>query len=75
MSERIRGKTVLWIGSAYGLIVGLMTLPDPLRLTRRLIGDNVDTWLYYWNDWWLGQAIHEGRNWFLTPYSFQQFSF
>ncbi len=70
MSERLRRKTVLWIGGAYALIVGLMTLPDPLRLTQQLIGDNVDTWIFYWNNWWLGQAIHEGRDWLLTTHLF-----
>ena len=58
MTKQSRWKSIMWIGCVYALIVGLLTMPDPLRLTNRLIGDNVDNWIFYWNNWWVGQAIH-----------------
>lgn len=70
MNKRIGFKTVLWVGAVYALIVGLMTFPDPLRLTARLIGDSVDNWIFYWNNWWLEKAIKEGHDWFETIYLF-----
>jgi len=60
----------LWVGGVYLLIIGVMTLPNPLRLTRELIGDSVDNWIFYWNNWWLGKAIQEGLPWFETSYLF-----
>ncbi len=60
----------LGVPAAYGLAVGLMTFPAPLHLTDRLIGNNIDNWIFYWNNWWLGQALREGHNWFFTPYLF-----
>lgn len=60
----------LAIPVAYGLAVGLMTYPAVLHLTDRLIGNNVDNWIFYWNNWWLEQALREGHNWFFTPYLF-----
>jgi hypothetical protein len=56
--------------AAYALVVGLMTFPALLHLSDRLIGNNVDNWIYYWNNWWLRQALAEGRDWFFTPYLF-----
>lgn len=55
---------------AYAVLVVLMTLPASLHLSQQLIGNNIDNWIFYWNDWWLGQAISEGRSWFDTPYLF-----
>jgi len=52
------------------LITGLMVWPAPLHLSQRLIGNNIDNWIFYWNNWWLEQAIGEGHNWFYTPYLF-----
>jgi len=52
------------------LVVVLMTLPASLRLSQKLVGNNIDNWIFYWNNWWLERAIHEGHNWFFTPYLF-----
>jgi len=57
-------------GITYALIVGLMTLPASLHLSQCLIGNNIDNWIFYWNNWWLERAIVEGHNWFSTPYMF-----
>ncbi len=60
----------LAVPAAYALIVGLMTYPALLRLSDRLIGNNVDNWIYYWNNWWLQTAVAQGHDWFFTPYLF-----
>lgn len=63
-------RTKLGILLAYALIVILMTWPAPLNLSQRLIGNNLDDWIFYWNNWWFEQAIAEGHSWFSTPYLF-----
>ncbi len=63
-------RSVLAVGLIYALAVVLMTLPASLQLSQRLIGNNVDNWIFYWNNWWLERAIVEGHNWFSTPYLF-----
>ncbi len=70
MKQRSPWRTALGIGVAYALVVGLMTMPAPLRLSQQLIGNNIDNWIFYWNNWWLERAIVEGQNWFQTPYLF-----
>jgi hypothetical protein len=70
MKQHSRWRMLLAIGAVYALMVGLMTMPAPLRLSRHLIGNNIDNWIFYWNNWWLERAIVEGQNWFHTPYLF-----
>jgi hypothetical protein len=65
-----RRRVTLGAGVAYALIIGLVSLPAPLQLSQRLLGHSVDTWIFYWNDWWLERAIDEGHNWLSTPYLF-----
>jgi hypothetical protein len=63
---------LLWllIGVSYVALVLVLTWPAVRTLGGRLIGNNVDNWIFYWDDWWLGQAIAEGHNIFQTPYMF-----
>ncbi len=70
IQHRPRWQLALGIGAAYAVIVALLTMPAPLRLSQQLIGNNIDNWIYYWNNWWLERAIAEGQNWFQTPYLF-----
>ncbi|MBN2007117.1 MAG: hypothetical protein JXA21_27445 [Anaerolineae bacterium] len=58
----------LWL--FFGLLVGVMSLPAPLTLSTKLIGNNVDNWIFYWNDWWLKTALSEHHALFFTPYAF-----
>ena len=58
------------VGLCYALVVILMTLPTSIHPGRALMGNTVDTWIFYWNNWWIGQAIREGHDWFSTPYLF-----
>ncbi len=62
----------LVVGAAalYGLLTGLLALPGTVRLSTHLIGNNVDNWIFYWNNWWVETAIEEGHRWFFTPYAF-----
>ena len=62
--------TAFWLLVGYAFIVVLMTWPSSLHLSHRLIGNNMDDWIFYWNNWWLERAIVEGHDWFFTPYLF-----
>jgi len=61
---------ILGVAVAYALAIGLMALPASLQLSRRLLGHSIDTWIFYWNNWWLERAIVEGHDWLFTPYLF-----
>jgi len=63
-------RTRLGVLFAYALIVIIMSWPAPLDLSQRLIGNNLDNWIFYWNNWWFEQVIAEGQTWFYTPYLF-----
>ena len=65
-----RSRTILRVSIAYGVVVIVMTLPAVAHLSRRLIGNNVDNWVFFWNDWWLERAVIEGHSPFSTPYLF-----
>lgn len=69
-SPRTRVLRALAVAAAYALLTVLMTFPAVLDLGRRLIGNNVDNWVFYWNNWWLGRALGEGLDWTFTPYLF-----
>jgi hypothetical protein len=62
--------TALLVGVTYALTVVAMTWPAVVHLPDRLIGNNVDNWLYYWNDWWLERVFLERRSPFATPYMY-----
>jgi hypothetical protein len=70
MEKKRRRQTLLSAGIIYALAVILMTLPSSFQLFQRLIGNNIDNWIFYWNNWWLERAIIEGRDWFQCPYIF-----
>ncbi len=63
-------KRHLGVWVFFGLLVGIMTLPAPFTLSTKLIGNNVDNWIFYWNDWWLETALSEQISPFFTPYAF-----
>ncbi|MBN1813302.1 MAG: hypothetical protein JXA14_15810 [Anaerolineae bacterium] len=64
-SLRLRGVGIDLLALAgYLLLTVLMTLPVPELLTTRLVGHGGDTWVHYWNNWWVGQALERG----VTPY-------
>jgi hypothetical protein len=68
--NRAHVSAALIVPMAYALAVSLMTWPAPLHLSQRLIGNNIDNWIFYWNNWWLERAITERHGWFFTPYLF-----
>ena len=58
------------VGLAYALLVGFMTWPAISTLGQRLIGDNEDAWIFFWNNWWLREALTSDLNLFSTQYLF-----
>ncbi|RMG98962.1 MAG: hypothetical protein D6706_06450, partial [Chloroflexi bacterium] len=54
----------------YALCISLMTWPATIRLNQQLIGNNIDNWIFYWNNWWFKQATLTGQSWFFTDYLF-----
>lgn len=67
---RLKARPFLATAVAYLLLVVAMTWPLALNLTQRLAGNNIDNWLYVWNNWWLRQVIAHGESLFFTPYLF-----
>lgn len=53
-----------------GLLVVVMTAPAIFNLSTKLIGNNVDNWIFYWNNWWLQEVLAGGHRFFATPYLF-----
>ncbi len=45
----------------YVLLTLLMTYPLVIHLTTRLVGQGGDPWVHYWNTWWVGKALAEGK--------------
>ena len=70
MSKHTHWRITLGVGLAYALAIGLMALPAPLQFSQRLLGHGIDPWIFYWNNWWLEQALAEGHDWLFTPYLF-----
>lgn len=65
-----RFSTQFYAAIGYLLLVLLLTYPAVLHLQDRLIGNNIDNWIYYWNNWWIGRAIVDGHSWFSTEMIF-----
>lgn len=64
--EKKSPRLVGLVASAYALITLLMTWPAVIKMSQQLIGNNIDNWVFYWNDWHLRQAISSGLEWFHT---------
>ena len=50
----------------YALIVLSISWPAPQLLSQKLIGNNVDNWIFYWNNWWVKYALANGETLFET---------
>ncbi len=61
-----KGKWIVVVGTSYALLVVLMTYPSARHLSDRLIGNNIDNWIFYWNNWWVQEAVRSGQSWFFT---------
>ncbi len=46
----------------YCSLAVVMTWPVAEYLTTRLIGHGGDTYVHYWNNWWIGQALARGTS-------------
>jgi hypothetical protein len=67
-SRSHNGARLLGLAVLFALLVVVMTAPAIFDLSHTLIGNNVDNWIFYWNNWWLGKALAEGHDLFYTPY-------
>ncbi|MCP5094457.1 MAG: YfhO family protein [Chloroflexi bacterium] len=47
-----------------------MSWPVPKYFSQQLIGNNVDTWIFYWNNWWVKYALSHEQNIFDTQMMF-----
>jgi hypothetical protein len=54
----------------YCLLAVVMTWPVAEYLTTRLIGHGGDTYVHYWNNWWIGQALARGTSLYYTDLLF-----
>ena len=63
-------QTTALIGLAYAIIVVLMTWPALRYLSQQLIANNEDTWIFFWNNWWLREALTNGQSPLQTSYLF-----
>lgn len=74
-AKALMGRLKPWqrtafVGIAYALLVVVMTWPSISALGQRLIGDNEDVWIFFWNNWWLREALSGDLNLFFTPHLF-----
>ena len=60
----------LWIPLAYGVLTLVMTYPAILHVGDRVITSGNDTWIFWWNNWWVKKALTSGQGVYLTPYLF-----
>jgi len=60
----------LTITGLYGLAAVFMTYPLIFRLTRGLVSQSPDVWIFVWNNWWLQKAVATGQNPFFTTLLF-----
>ncbi len=66
MGSHLSVRDVVVIGILYAVLVIIMTWPAPRYLSSRLIGNNIDNWIFYWNNWHVKQAILNGTSLFET---------
>lgn len=52
------------------ILIGAISWPAPLFLSRHLIGNNIDNWIFFWNNWWTRQALATDYDWSFTPLLF-----
>ncbi|MEM8860458.1 MAG: hypothetical protein AAGD96_19215, partial [Chloroflexota bacterium] len=62
-------KTTLLVGAVYLFLIAILGASAP-SLNSHLIGNNIDSWIFFWNDWWFRTSVAEGSNLFFTPYLF-----
>lgn len=51
---------------AYGIILILFIWPAPTQFTSHLIGNNIDNWIFFWNDWWVQHALTSSDVWYFS---------
>lgn len=54
----------------YALVTLGMTYPLATRLSTHTAGDGSDMWIAHWNNWWIREALWEGRSVLSTSFLF-----
>jgi len=60
----------LWVPLAYTLLTLVMTYPALLHLGDQVLSNGADTWIFWWNNWWVKRALTTGERVYLTKYMF-----
>ncbi len=64
------GTAPLLAGASYALLLLILAWPALAAGPNRLLGNNIDSWIFYWDDWWFRQVVDHGRPLFYTDYLF-----
>jgi len=51
---------------AYAALTLVMTYPAVLHLHDQVLGSNQDAWIFWWNNWWVKEALTTGQNVYFT---------
>jgi hypothetical protein len=60
----------VWPLLAYTLLTLVMTYPAVCHLDDLVLGDGQDVWTFWWNKWWVQEALTTGQGLHTTPYLF-----
>ncbi len=60
----------IWTAVLYLVAIVAMSWPAAAHLSDRLIGNNIDNWIFYWNNYWVKQALLNGESVFGTKMIF-----
>ncbi len=53
-------QQTVWAALIYLCLLAI--LASSITFSRELIGNNIDNWIFYWNDWWLRTALTQGHS-------------
>jgi hypothetical protein len=54
----------------YTLLTLGMTYPAIINLSNQVLGNSRDTWIFWWNNWWVKRALTAGGNVYYTKHLF-----
>ena len=60
----------LWVPLAYTALTLVMTYPAVWHIGDQVLGSGVDTWIFWWNNWWVKKALVTGENVYFTHHLF-----
>ena len=66
----VRWLKRLWVPVVYTALTLVMTYPAVLHLHGQVLSRGEDTWIFWWNNWWIKRALTEGENVYFTKHLF-----